>query len=73
MVSLSTSSSVDQSKSTYCFNVLTVTFIRVISYQVTWWLELSQEPEVIFVKQSDIADAIADHGDALDAKAKSPA
>src|SRR6266536_6469184 len=34
--------------------------------------ELPQKPQVIFVKQPDIIDAIADHGNAFDAEAERP-
>src|SRR5687767_39585 len=34
--------------------------------------KLIQEPDIILVKQTDIMDAIADHGDALDAETERP-
>src|ERR1043165_7739907 len=35
--------------------------------------ELPQKPQIIFVEQPDIIDAITNHGDAFDAEAKGPA
>src|SRR5207302_11505236 len=35
--------------------------------------ELPQKPQIIFVEEPDVVDAIADHGDAFDAKAEGPA
>src|SRR2546427_6294367 len=35
--------------------------------------KLFQKPQIILVEQPDVVDAIADHGDALDAEAEGPA
>src|ERR1700728_243293 len=35
-------------------------------------LKLTQEPYVIFVKEANVGDVVADHGDALDAEAERP-
>src|SRR5689334_17801559 len=66
MVNRSASCSADQSKSTYCFSQLNVTFMSCQE------LELAQEPHVVLVKQPDVVDAVAKHGDALDTEAESP-
>src|SRR5207245_5101576 len=36
-------------------------------------LKLFQEPQIILVEQPDVVDAIADHGNALDAEPEGPA
>ena len=36
-------------------------------------LKLVEEAEVVFVEQADVADAVADHRDALDSEAERPA
>src|ERR1035438_2817995 len=43
------------------------------SWEPAQTLELLQEPHVIFVEEADVSDAVADHRDALDAKAEGPA
>src|SRR5690349_12116862 len=40
-----------------------------IGHQPKVKLELSQKPQIIFVKEPDVVDAITDHGDAFDAEA----
>src|SRR2546429_5407369 len=35
--------------------------------------KLPQKPQIIFVEEPDVVDAIADHGDAFDAEAEGPA
>src|SRR6266436_1068331 len=63
IVSRSANCSGAQSKSTYCLSQLRVTFMS----------EQPQKPHVILIKQPDVVDAVADHGDALDAEAEGPA
>src|SRR5689334_21813862 len=63
IVSRSTNSSGDQSKSTYCLSQLSVTFI----------LELHQEPQIVFVKQPDVVDSISNHRNPLDPESERPA
>src|ERR1035438_1097781 len=36
-------------------------------------LKLFQKPDVVFVKEADVVDAVTNHGDALDAEAECPA
>src|SRR5262245_9985806 len=62
IVSRSASSSGGQSKSTYCLSQLSVTFI----------LELPQKPQIIFVKQPDVVNAVPNHCDPLDAEPEGP-
>src|SRR5687768_8959725 len=36
-------------------------------------LKLPQKPHIVFIKEADIINAVANHGDTLNAEAKSPA